>query len=519
MSKEYTIFQGDQPFKVLVDMRFLQRIDKNISNILIRSETYIIRSKVQPQNLQSFLNYLVSEDSHLEINSNNYLDYYILNEEFKSDISRILLKPEYDVLLKESILNDLISHNFGDNYISEKYAARNLDFYLNNYDEKMSKIPLNSLYNIFNHEDRILNDHIKAYQFICKNIAQHENDEKKESFCILLGSLEATKMNEKSIIDSVSKKDEHFGYAPKLNDSLICSLNKKMTEINRQVETKFEQIISLIMNQQQQTIDKINNLIESKFSSIDKNYSLLSNKIDKSIQSINEIRNDISKLSQKCDKKNTEIQQICEKVNTCNQKEEEIKNSLQQLKAKIGFISLKHCIEFKYENLPFNGIIHKLTEENGGNVHNKGIVNVTSSSISNSRFDYYAVDLNDENFYFCSDNKEDSWLQYDFKNFRVHPTHYSLRSSNHYSKGQYNLISWIIEGSNTGENWIELDSQSNVYDLDGINMVKTFEIKNPTKSNEFFRFLRIRETGKDSYGDNYMLFSALEYFGSLIYSI
>ena len=290
-------------------------------------------------------------------------------------------------------------------------------------------------------------------------------------------------MSEKSINESVLKKDERFGYVLKSNDSFVCSINKKLTEITNQIDHKFEQLFSFI---------------QVKFDSIEKKYNILSKKID---DSINEIQININDLSQTCKNKNDEIQKICD-VKNVSQEEEEIQNDLQHLKNKIDLIQNKFLLNFDFDNDSFKGIIHYLTDEFGGNVHQKKIVNVTSSSISASRFAYYAVDLDDTQFYFCSDNIKDqfAWLKYDFKNRRVRSTHYSIRSSNYYNKGQYNLISWVIEGSNTNDDddWTQLDIRPNVPDLDGINKVKTYEMQTP--SNEFFRYLRIRATGKDSYG-------------------
>ena len=79
-------------------------------------------------------------------------------------------------------------------------------------------------------------------------------------------------------------------------------------------------------------------------------------------------------------------------------------------------------------------------------------------------------------------------------------------------------MSWLIEGSNDAENWTTLDSQKNVTYLDGKSLVHTFDIKALQKDN-FFRYLRIRQTSKNSGNDDYLVISALEYFGSIIQSI
>ena len=89
-----------------------------------------------------------------------------------------------------------------------------------------------------------------------------------------------------------------------------------------------------------------------------------------------------------------------------------------------------------------------MTEQCGGNVHDKGIVSIDSSLCDSGRLAKYAADF-DQDHYFCSTNAQNSWLTYNFLNRKVRPTHYSIRLSNVYGKGQYNLMNWVIEGSKT----------------------------------------------------------------------
>lgn len=95
-------------------------------------------SKVQPQNFQTFLDYLMSNNSHLEINSDNYCDYYLLNKEFNTDITNTLLKPEFDNLRIECSVNVLISQDLIDKSPYEKDVALNIDYCLEYFPEKMS---------------------------------------------------------------------------------------------------------------------------------------------------------------------------------------------------------------------------------------------------------------------------------------------------------------------------------------------------------------------------------------------
>jgi hypothetical protein len=73
-----------------------------------------------------------------------------------------------------------------------------------------------------------------------------------------------------------------------------------------------------------------------------------------------------------------------------------------------------------------SGIISYLSSRCNGNVHDCGIVNITSSGICNTgRVGKYAADLNPYTS-FASADSPDSWLKYDFKVRRIRPTYYTL---------------------------------------------------------------------------------------------
>lgn len=165
----------------------------------------------------------------------------------------------------------------------------------------------------------------------------------------------------------------------------------------------------------------------------------------------------------------------------------------------------------------FSGIINFLTEKCGGNVSDKGIVKVTSLSETTS-LAKNVVDLQNNRNYFQSRNQQNTWLQYDFIENRIIPTHYSIRTRHDYDMDHPR--NWVIEGSNTGGNneneWVILDSRQNDTELNGKNVSYTFDIE-PTQGNEKgFRYLRIRQTGVESSNGNWLTFSALEYFGIFI---
>ena len=161
---------------------------------------------------------------------------------------------------------------------------------------------------------------------------------------------------------------------------------------------------------------------------------------------------------------------------------------------------------------PTEGVIARLTRECGGNVHDKGIVNVTASSVTGFYQPKNAVDLETDRFY-QSRNKKDSWICYDFKYRRVIPTSYSVRTYGS-GPGHRHLKSWVIEVSDYGSSWKEIDRRDDNYDLNDAYASAHFKISNVPS--EGVRFFRLKQTGENHFGDYEVVISSLEIFGSLI---
>ena len=166
--------------------------------------------------------------------------------------------------------------------------------------------------------------------------------------------------------------------------------------------------------------------------------------------------------------------------------------------------------EFPYdESKKLDGVIAYLTRECGGNVHSKGVVNVTVSS--NTECVKNVADFG-ANSYFLSKDEQNSWVCYDFKERRVIPTSYSVRSLTWAPYGQnwgsYHPRSWVIEVSNDQSSWTEIDRRDNNDDLKFEYEAANFKISRAPSNS--FRFFRFRHTGSQS-----LVLSLLEVFGSL----
>ena len=172
-------------------------------------------------------------------------------------------------------------------------------------------------------------------------------------------------------------------------------------------------------------------------------------------------------------------------------------------------------VMFNYDELgPLDGIIAHLTREFGGNVHDKNIVKVTASSAPNNCCPpKNAVDLGTDSIY-VSDNETNAWICYEFKKHSVIPKSYSIMSYDS-GPGYHNLKSWIIEVSKDGaaNSWMEIDRRENNNDLNDTLVTANFKISHVPS--EGFRFIRLRQIGKDHKGGYCIKIAALELFGVL----
>jgi hypothetical protein len=162
-------------------------------------------------------------------------------------------------------------------------------------------------------------------------------------------------------------------------------------------------------------------------------------------------------------------------------------------------------------NAPLEGIIASLTHRSGGNVHDLGVVNVSGTVCSDTRryAAKNAVDIGLKNYFFSKD-EPNQWICYDFKNRRVRSTHYSIypHADNHY------LGSWAIEGSLDNVSWVELDRRDGNTDMNADHPIGTFSVS--VTDDVDYQFIRLRQTGKNSRGNDCLVLYAFEIFGRLI---
>jgi hypothetical protein len=153
---------------------------------------------------------------------------------------------------------------------------------------------------------------------------------------------------------------------------------------------------------------------------------------------------------------------------------------------------------------------HSLVESVVG-MFMRGIVGVSASSIYWSDCPLSVVlDCTSSSREFATNSVTNLWIRIDFKHNRIKATHYSIRSRT--DGDSYHLRSWVVEGSNNGENWVNLDVQENNCDLTGPGADHTFVVGNP----DICHNIRIRQTGSNSSNTHHLIVKSIEFFGTLL---
>jgi hypothetical protein len=160
-------------------------------------------------------------------------------------------------------------------------------------------------------------------------------------------------------------------------------------------------------------------------------------------------------------------------------------------------------------NQQLNGVIALLTQECGGNIHDKGIVEVKSKSTFNDDPDYSprnVADLTTEQA-FVSRSETGQWISWDFRERRVIVTGYAIQAYRHsHPRG------WKIQGSNDETNWVTLHSQEGNENLKTAFAIASWDVENT----QAFRIIRLSQTQNNHYDGEYLELSAFEIFGTLL---
>jgi hypothetical protein len=173
-------------------------------------------------------------------------------------------------------------------------------------------------------------------------------------------------------------------------------------------------------------------------------------------------------------------------------------------------ISALKEVEFPLnEAKSLEGIISYLTRKHRGNVHDKGIVTITSKSVFACYALRNAADFTSDSC-FASKGEPGQWVCWDFHELRIRPTDYTIRSG---ALKSHWLKSWVVESSLDGEAWTEIDRKTDNEDFKAGNWeTASFAVSKPAEC----RLIRLTHTGQNHNGNDCLLIAAVEFFGTLL---
>lgn len=251
-SKNFSfIFLDGQKIEIPLTIKQLSHFPETISDQLFVKGEYFIQSNVQEAVFKGFIDHFLDSNKNLEINENNIIQIQLLNNEFEISID-LQTVPEYAKAFDLSILSQVSSKEIPDKPTYERYISQRLDDFLKKYPNEMYTVPINSLYNIFNHRDRKLNNQDMAYKFITNALIPEGNVNFNNNFFILLESLDSSKLSNEIIDDCISKQNDHFLYMPQniLSIQKDKAKNREMTpdivSKSHAASIEFEKILNQI---------------------------------------------------------------------------------------------------------------------------------------------------------------------------------------------------------------------------------------------------------------------------------
>lgn len=182
----------------------------------------------------------------------------------------------------------------------------------------------------------------------------------------------------------------------------------------------------------------------------------------------------------------------------------------------------ENVYENRYTNLGKNKKFEKKQEEEFNGILNHIVktsqndITITSSSLYLSHEARNVILFNDQSKYFMSQNHQDGWICFDFHDNRVTPTDYTIRSPTNWGDNSPEPQNWVIEGSNDNSSFDLLSEEKDCKVIHGKGKIHTFKIRN--QSPKEYRYIRLRQTGKNGHGNDYLIMDSFELYGNLIES-
>lgn len=221
----------------------LMQISEDIDIQLSQNKPYFVKSKVENENFNKFLDYWY-EGKEPIITHENVFDFFLLSNEFGL-MKDLISKSNEDATIILSCLKNLDqstttkkpnSYDVFDKSSYEEFVARNLGQIIIEYPELLQQVPIQSLYNIFNHKEKKLGDPINAFNFIINSTENYPN------ITILLQLLDMLELPKEIVTECISNHKDLLQYLPKnynlFVENLIDENQKLKQKLNSEIFTK-----------------------------------------------------------------------------------------------------------------------------------------------------------------------------------------------------------------------------------------------------------------------------------------
>ena len=163
----------------------------------------------------------------------------------------------------------------------------------------------------------------------------------------------------------------------------------------------------------------------------------------------------------------------------------------------------------RYLSIKSKTILQDLVDSSGGLPYSYKEFYITSSSVIDDNCKPENV-LVDNESYFYTKREYDSWLMFDFKDKQVLLESYSLKTFN-YGPNYSHLKSWILEGSDDGENFEEIDRQDDNDRLNGNLKSARFYVSHMKPQ----RYIRLKRIGPSWGNGYYLILNKIEFSGNI----
>lgn len=482
----------------------------------------------------------------LEINDQNAIDLIQLAEEWQVEqIKNEAFKFISENPNLEAIFNKIKkSKDEGSTEGLEKVIATHLDAALDL--KSFENFPIDVLARILVHKDRILNNHQKLYNFIMKMLGIH--DSKASALVPAIDIRLLTAQEALNLFEHPALQKETSGAVTFEAQSSILrenqALKKEISEIKDTMQAilqrmqKLENFNAKMAQEKKTTVEQTQRQYAEIIARLDflgasGSYEGSSSKLDSQLDSTQQDLDEFQKVkaeeldakTQKDLKKTqTTVGTLTKKMNMIESRFEMLAKDSAQIKKDLATINQRadgvlskvensrnrnKPIPILYDEIATNGILTKLSQEAGGNVHENHVVTISASSSKHSM--PYMVANPDFTDCWMSQNRDDQWIQFDFQNRQIMLQNYTLKTHK-YSSGSCHLKSWKIEGSNDTNNWELLDERdTNI--LNEEDKEVTFEC---AKKDGTYRYIRLRQTGPNQRGDHMLALTRIEFYGFIL---